>query len=79
MIDTKAMTNQLMDSMPQVLGKAEDAERAIDTIFSIIEKGLKNRDVVSMHGIGELRSEPGQGGKSVVFTPSSALLDGINE
>lgn len=79
MIETQAYVNALQDAMPQVLNNEQDARRAVDTVFAVITRGLKNRDAVTLEGVGEIRSEPtGDGKKDVVFAPSRDLLDEIN-
>ncbi len=79
MIDAQSFARQLQDAMPQVITSEKDARFAVDVIFSQIHKGLKNRDFVEIHGVGEFRVEPDGGKKNVVFTPSPQLVDGINE
>lgn len=78
MVETQMFVNSLKDGLGFV-NSDDDAEKVLDTISYVVTNALKNRDAVYIKGVGELRSEPENGGKHVVFTPSPTLLQGINE
>jgi len=78
MIETKMFVNSLKDGLGFV-NSDEDAEKVLDTISYVVTNALKNRDAVYIKGVGELRSEPENGGKRVIFTPAPTLMQGINE
>lgn len=78
MLTIETYANALKDMWPNQLSDA-DAEKAASTVFGVISRGLKNGDVVEMEGVGEFRTEPEGDRKKVIFTPSTSLLDRVNE
>ncbi|MFW5791146.1 MAG: HU family DNA-binding protein [Desulfohalobiaceae bacterium] len=79
MIDTQTFVNALKDEEPKLFTSEDDARRVVKEVFAVIARALKNREVVSMEGIGELRTEPDNGRKRVVFAVDPKLLQGVNE
>lgn len=79
MIDKQTFINALKDGLPTLMQNDDDASRAVDVVFSVVSKGLKNRDLVEIHGVGEFRTEPEKGRKRIIFTPARTLLDAVNE
>ncbi|MFP4316017.1 MAG: HU family DNA-binding protein [Desulfovibrionales bacterium] len=79
MIDTKTFTRALQDGLPNTFKDEQEAQRAVDVMFSVIPKGLKNGDIVELQGVGEFRTEPEGGKKRVVFAADRRLMDTVNE
>lgn len=78
MPDTKTLKNALKDSMPDVYDDAK-AEQAVKVVFSKIKEELNKGNTFVLHGVGEFRTDPEDGGRKVLFTPDRILIDRINE
>jgi hypothetical protein len=76
---TKNVVNNLTFAMPDKFTNEEDAYMAFDTVKAVIAMGLKNKDHVDLHGLGEFRIESDGDGKKVVFVPDPALTAVVNE
>jgi nucleoid DNA-binding protein len=79
MIEQQAYVNALKDSMPHKFDSDADAQKAVDVVFSVISKAVKNRDAVELPGVGEIRSEPEGDHKRIVFTPAPVLKQAADE
>lgn len=76
---TKAIISGLKMAFPDKLGTDEEAYLAFDVMKAMIFNGLRNGDVVDVEGLGELRVEPRDGKKQVVYTPDPNLIVAVNE
>lgn len=78
-VENDVFVNAFKSSMPQCIKTSEDGFQVLTIMGSVIVNALKNKDSVYLQGIGEWRSEPGQGKDKIIFTPDRVLIDAINE
>jgi len=72
---TLNMVNNLTTAMPDKFNDKFEAYMAFDVVKAVIAMGLKNKDNVTLHGLGKFEN---QGGK-VVFTPDPNLEAAVSE
>lgn len=76
---TKTLVKSLAYAFPDKLSDESDAYMVFDAMKAVITNVLKNGDVIELEGLGEFRVDPDDGRKHVVFTPTRALEDAVNE
>lgn len=76
---TLNLVNNLTTAMPDKFKNREEAYLAVDVMKAVIAMGLKNRDHVDIHGLGEFRVEGEKGRRKVVFVVDPALTAAVNE
>jgi nucleoid DNA-binding protein len=78
MVDRQTFIRALQERLPQWFTTDEEAELAVEAIFSVIPGGLKKGDTVEIQGVGEFRTEPEAGRKRIVFAADRRLMDTVN-
>lgn len=77
MIDTQHLIRALMQELPNMIQREEDARAAIRAIFLAMSTGLMELEPVKMEGLGEFSVRKDSTPPRIEFTPDKELQEAV--